>query len=239
MILRSIYQNRHDSKVGTYFDKASIIFDTFYDHKRNPFMQWVDRKFRSDVFIRYQWAFEAIEPLKDKTVLDIGCGSGPYMVEAAKRGSRRVVGIDMARGMIDLGLQRVAVAGVSDKCEFILGSFPAYTPNEVFDYAIVMGVMDYIKDPLTFLRALSQEVRLCVVASFPSRHWFRTPFRRFRYWLKRCPVYFYDSVQIRELSKAAGFKEIDIKKIPGAGMDYFAILYTSTSSMSNLGIDTK
>jgi ubiquinone/menaquinone biosynthesis C-methylase UbiE len=222
---KSTYQNSHDTKVGAYFDKASTVFDTFYDHKRNPFMQWVDRKFRSDVFIRYQWAFETLEPLKDKTVLDIGCGSGPYVVEAAKQGSRRVVGLDMAQGMIDLGLQRATAAGVSDRCEFILGSFPACKPSEVFDHAIVMGVMDYIKDPLTFLKVLSQEVRLCVVASFPSRHWFRTSFRKFRYWLKRCPVYFYDSDQIKKLSEAAGFKRIDIRKIPGAGMDYFVILY--------------
>lgn len=217
-------QKERHQKVGTYFDKAAVTFDTFYDHKRNVFMQWVDRKFRSDVFERYRLTFETIEPLKDKTMLDVGCGSGPYVVEAARRGSRRVVVIDMAPAMIDLARQRAAAAGVVDKCEFVLGTFPEDSPQEVFDYAVVMGVMDYIAEPLGFLSSLAQRIRICGVLSFPSKHWFRTPLRKIRYWLKRCPVYFYEPRQIEELSKAAGFSNTKIEKIPGAGMDYFVTL---------------
>ncbi len=218
-------RKEHNHKVGTYFDKASITFDTFYDRQRSAFMQWVDRKFRSDVFERYRLTFETIEPLKDKTVLDVGCGSGPYVVEAARRGGKRVVGLDMAQGMLDLGCQRAAAAGVADECEFILGVFPQDSPQETFDYAIVMGVMDYIADPLPFLSALARRVQLRAVMSFPSKHWFRTPLRKVRYWLKRCPVYFYEPLQIEELSKAAGFSNTKVEKIPGAGMDYFVTVF--------------
>ncbi len=214
----------HDLKVGTYFDRASTIFDTFYDHKRNAFMQWVDKKFRSDVFVRYGMTFEAIDPLKDKTVLDIGCGSGPYVVEAARNGCRLVVGLDMAAGMLELARQRACDAGLADKCKFILGTFPQDSPEGTFDYAIVMGVMDYIEDPLKFLSVLAQKVKIGAVVSFPSVHWFRTPFRKVRYWLKKCPVYFYEYSQIESLSKAAGFSKVNIRKIPGAGMDYFVTL---------------
>jgi len=217
-------EKERNNKVGTYFDKAAAAFDTFYDHQRSALMRLVDRKFRSDVFERYYLTFKALEPLKGKTVLDIGCGSGPYVVEAARRGGKRVVGLDMAKGMIDLARRRVAAAGVSDKCEFLLGAFPKDSPQEVFDYAIVMGVMDYIADPLVFLSALAKRVRLRAVLSFPSKHWFRTPLRKFRYWLKRCPVYFYEHEQIEELSKAAGFSSTRVEKIPGAGMDYFVTL---------------
>jgi 2-polyprenyl-3-methyl-5-hydroxy-6-metoxy-1,4-benzoquinol methylase len=218
-------KKQHSQKVGTYFDKSACTFDTFYDHKRNWFMQWVDRKFRSDVFERYRLTFQTIEPLKDKTVLDIGCGSGPYAVEAARRGSKRVTGLDMAQGMIDLSRQRAAAAGVADKCDFILGTFPENSLQETFDYAIVMGVMDYIAEPSVFLSALARRVRLLAVLSFPSRHWLRTPLRKLRYWLKRCPVYFYEPLQIEKLSKAAGFSNTKIEKIPGAGMDYFVTLF--------------
>jgi len=215
----------HDHKVSTYFDRAAITFDTFYDKKRSLFMQLVDRKFRSDIFERYRLTFETIEPLENKTVLDVGCGSGPCAVEAARRGSKQVVGLDMAQSMIDLSRQRAAAAGVADRCEFLLGVFPQNSPKETFDYAIVMGVMDYIADPLTFLSALAQRVRLCAVLSFPSKHWFRTPLRKVRYWLKRCPVYFYEPLQIEQFSKASGFSNTKIEKIPGAGMDYLVILF--------------
>lgn len=212
-------------KVGAYFDKAAGTFDTFYDHKRSLFMQWVDKKFRSDVFKRYSLTFETIKPLEGKTVLDVGCGSGPYVVEAARRGAKRVAGLDMAQAMLDLGHRRADAAGVANKCEFILGTFPQDSPQETFDYAIVMGVMDYIADPLVFLSTLAQRVRLCAVLSFPSKHWFRTPLRKVRYWLKRCPVYFYEPLQIEKISETAGFSKTEIKKIPGAGMDYFVTLF--------------
>jgi len=216
-------QKEHDSKVGTYFSKAAVTFDTFYDHQRTALMQWVDRKFRSDIFERYHLTFEALKPLNDRTVLDIGCGSGPYVVEAARRGSKRAMGFDMAQGMIDLARQHATTAGVADKCEFLLGTFPQDSPQETFDYAIVMGVMDYIADPLAFLSALAKRVRLRAVLSFPSKHWFRTPLRKVRYWLKRCPVYFYDSPQIKSLMQNAGFSKINVEKIPGAGMDFVVI----------------
>jgi 2-polyprenyl-3-methyl-5-hydroxy-6-metoxy-1,4-benzoquinol methylase len=217
-------QHGHDHKVGAYFDRAATTFDTFYDHKRSAFMQWVDRKFRSDVFIRYCMTFETIMPLKDRTVLDVGCGSGPYAVKAVQLGSRRVVGLDMAPGMIDLARQRAAAAGVADKCEFVLGVFPENSPEEVFDYVIVMGVMDYIAHPLPFLSALAQKIRVSAVLSFPSKYWVRTLLRKVRYRLKRCPVYFYEPEQIKQLAEGSGFSNVKIEKIPGAGMDYFVTL---------------
>lgn len=214
--------NNHHRKVGTYFDKASVTFDTFYDHKRSRFMQWIDKKFRSDMFERYRLTFEALEPLNDKTLIDVGCGSGPYSVEAARCGCKKVLGFDMAQGMIDLARRRAVDAGVDDRCDFLLGTFPEDSPQEIFDCAIVMGVMDYISDPSSFLSTLAQQVRGRAVLSFPSKHWFRTPVRKVRYQLKRCPLYFYEPLQIEELLKSAGFSNIKVEKIRGAGMDIVA-----------------
>jgi 2-polyprenyl-3-methyl-5-hydroxy-6-metoxy-1,4-benzoquinol methylase len=214
--------NGNAAKVGAYFDQAAVQFDTFYDHKRSRFMQWVDRQFRSDMFERFRLTFEAIEPLKDATVLDIGCGSGPYVVEAARRGSRRVVGLDMAPPMLGLARERAQKAGVAERCEFALGTFPQAVPPGVFDRAIVMGVMDYVPDPLKFLSTLAQRVRGRASVSFPSRHWFRTPLRQIRYRIKKCPVFFFDRQTIEELMRNAGFTDVRIDKIPGAGMDYVA-----------------
>lgn len=210
----------HDQEVGTYFDRAAITFDTFYDQRRSAFMQWVDRKFRSDMFERFRLTFEALAPLEGATVLDVGCGCGPYVVEAVRRGARRVVGLDMAEEMLELARRRVATADCAEPCTFVLGAYPQDAPPEQFDCAIVMGVMDYVPDGLVFLSALAQQVRRRAVLSFPSTHWFRTPLRRVRYALKRCPVYFYDRARIESLMTSAGFEDVRITKIPGAGMDF-------------------
>ena len=102
-------------------------------------------------------------------------------------------------------------------------SFPevALKPH---DHAVIMGVLDYVADPHVFLCNLRPLIKVSVVASFPTQHWFRTPFRKFRYRLRRCPVFFYDQAYIKEVCAAAGFSGVEIQKISGAGMDYHVCL---------------
>jgi 2-polyprenyl-3-methyl-5-hydroxy-6-metoxy-1,4-benzoquinol methylase len=211
---------KHEPNAATFFDGFAETFDTIYDQKRNFLMRWVDCVFRSDMFIRYALTFEALENLKGSTVLDIGCGSGPYVVEAFKRGAERVTALDPAPNMLALVRDRLELNRIEkDRCQLLKGMFPGVDLKS-HDYAIVMGVMDYVANPQAFLIALRPLVNHLAVVSFPSKHWFRTPFRKLRYRLRRCPIYFYDEMTIRSLCSTAGFCSVDIKKIPGAGMDF-------------------
>ncbi|HWF60057.1 MAG TPA: methyltransferase domain-containing protein [Nitrospira sp.] len=213
-----------EPNAAIFFNSFAETFDTIYDQKRNPFMRWVDGKFRSDMFIRYALTFEALDHLKGSTVLDVGCGSGPYIAESFKRGAERVTGLDPAPNMLALVRQRLAQAGVTEtRYELVTGLFPG-TPVGSHDYAIVMGVMDYVEDASAFLKALRPAVKRLAVVSFPSTHWFRTPFRKFRYQLRHCPVYFYTDTSIRKLCEQAGFSDVRIQKITGAGMDFHVSL---------------
>jgi len=215
---------RHEPNAATFFNGFAETFDTIYDQKRNVFMRWVDCTFRSDMFIRYGLTFEVLADLRGSTILDVGCGSGPYVIEAFKRGASRVTGLDPAPNMLTLVRQRLQQNGVGeDRCELLEGIFPDVNV-EPHDYVIVMGVMDYVADAQAFLNALRPLVKRLAVVSFPSEHWFRAPFRKVRYRLRRCPVYFYDDARIRRLSSAAGFTDIRIQKIPGAGMDFHVCL---------------
>ena len=215
---------QHDTNAAIFFNGFAETFDSIYDQKRNLFMRWVDCTFRSDMFIRYALTFEALGQLKGSTILDIGCGSGPYIVEAFKRGASRITGIDPAPNMLGLVRQRLHEQGISEKrCPLLEGIFPG-VPVEPHDYAVVMGVMDYVADAQAFLNALRPLVTRLAVVSFPSEHWFRTPFRKIRYRLRQCPVYFYDEARIRTLCSKAGFTDIRIQKIPGAGMDFHVCL---------------
>src|SRR5437588_1250031 len=127
---------------GVFFDGFADAFDTFYDGKRGPVMQWVDQRFRRDMFLRYALTFDYLGDLRGKRVLDVGCGSGPYLVEALKRGALHVTGIDPAPRMLDLAHQRVAQqTGGGERLELVEGYFPDTCPDERFDAAIVMGVM--------------------------------------------------------------------------------------------------
>jgi 2-polyprenyl-3-methyl-5-hydroxy-6-metoxy-1,4-benzoquinol methylase len=206
-------------KAGVFFDRFAETFDTIYEGKRNRWMQWIDRKFRSDMYIRFQRTFDVFGDLTNKTVLDIGCGSGIYTVECLRRGARHATALDPAPGMLDLLRTRLQEVGWQDRCTLVTGLFPG-TPLPEADHAIVMGVMDYIEDAAAFLRNLRPLVRQSAAISFPSQHWFRTPIRKFRYRLRNCPVYFYEESQVRKLGKQAGFTQVEVYPIPGAGMDF-------------------
>jgi 2-polyprenyl-3-methyl-5-hydroxy-6-metoxy-1,4-benzoquinol methylase len=213
----------HDASVGRYFDRAAAEFDTFYDGQRRPLMRWLDQTFRRDMFERFRLTFNAIEPVAGGTILDVGCGSGPYLAEGLRRGAGHVTGIDMADGMIDLARQRIESLETTNRCTLITGVCPDDLPQEQFDYAIVMGVMDYVPNPVTFLSALAERVTDRTVVSFPSTHWFRTPLRKVRYKTKQCPVYFYDAHRIEQVMTDAGFQSVRVEKIDGAGMDFVAV----------------
>jgi cyclopropane fatty-acyl-phospholipid synthase-like methyltransferase len=209
---------------GVFFDGFADAFDTFYDGKRSPFMQWVDQRYRRDMFLRYARTFEFLGDLRGKRVLDVGCGSGPYIVEALKRGALQVTGIDAAPRMLDLAHQRAMQHGVQDRVKLVEGYFPAACPDEPFDMAIVMGVMDYIEDAPAFMKALRPFVTERAAISLPSVHWFRTPFRKLRYRLRRCPVWFYSRRDIEQIAESLNVKEYRLDKIEGAGMDYVLCL---------------
>jgi SAM-dependent methyltransferase len=205
---------------GSFFNNYADKFDTFYDCNRSPWMQWIDLHFRRDMFVRFAMTFDFLGDLNGKSVLDIGCGSGPYLVEALLRGASHVIGIDPAPHMLALAKRRTSQAEMLDKVILLEGYFPQTCPEEIVDYAIVMGVMDYISDPLSFLYKLRVVVTAGAAISFPSIHWFRTPFRKVRYMIRRCPVFFYTENQIQDLLKEVGVECYTITKIPGAGMDY-------------------
>jgi SAM-dependent methyltransferase len=212
------------SQAGTFFDSFAGTFDTFYDGKRSRLMQWIDRRYRHDMFARYALTFERLGDLRGKRGLDIGCGSGPYVAEAIKRGAAHVVAFDPAPGMLDLTRKRIEAMHELDKVTFAQGYFPDQAPPGPFDFAIVMGVLDYVADPVAFFKALRGILTGSAAVSFPSKHWLRTPIRKVRYRLRNCPVYFYSEPAIRSIGQQSGFGIVDIIKIPGAGMDYHVCL---------------
>ena len=111
-----------------FFDNFAEAFDTIYDQKRSLFMQWVDRTYRSDMFLRFALSFEALGDLKGKNVLDIGCGSGPYVIEALRRGASKVTALDPAPNMLALVHDRLERAGFVDRCQLVKGLFPDVEP---------------------------------------------------------------------------------------------------------------
>ncbi len=203
-----------------YFDRVPKQWDAFYSHE-NRLMYLVNKLLRKGLYQRYQLTFQHTGDLTGAIVLDIGCGTGRYSIECAKRGAKRVVGIDFALHMIEFSKNIAAQMGVSDTCEFIYGDFLTHPFNESFDVVLALGFFDYIKEAELVLKKIAQLNPRKFAASFPKF----TPVwgfqRTIRYnWIKKCPIYNYTHKQLTHLFSEAPFKEF---KIIPCGKGFFGV----------------
>jgi SAM-dependent methyltransferase len=61
---------------------------------------------------------EIFTELRDKVVLDFGCGTGENAIELAKNGCRRVIGLDIQERFLEKARRGAEAAGVADRCTF-------------------------------------------------------------------------------------------------------------------------
>lgn len=218
--------SRDHRKAAAYFDRKAELFDSLYStDKTSAFMRFLNRNFRSDIYERYYLTMNHVKRTGASSVLDVGIGSGRYIGGYVEAGVGRIVGVDISSSMLDLARSHLETLNSgSVKCEFVLADIDTYSSAESFDVVVAMGFFDYIDEPVRSLKKMRGLCNRSVIASFPSTSFYRTPLRKVRYAIKKCPVYFYRAEQIKQLSREAGFSACEVKKIKGAGMDYVAIL---------------
>ncbi len=205
-----------------YFETHALSFDSIYLNE-SRFARWFNRTFRKAIYERFRFALEASGDMNGKSVLDIGCGSGRYVVEYAKRGARRVVGVDLSATMLDLARQVAAQEGVQDRCEFWQADFIERPFVERFDVVLAMGVFDYLRDPLPFLQKMANLSTSVVIASFPGKAGARMYFRKWRYQLQNCPVFFYSRDELNALARAVEFKDYRLEYMPHSGTGFVLV----------------
>ena len=206
------------------FEREAESFDAIYRLERSPFWRWFNTTFRKAVFERYTITFAQAGDVAGKAVLDIGCGSGVYSVDFARRGARRVVGVDFSGAMLALARAEAEREQVGAVCEFVQADFLRWRPDEAFDISIAIGVFDYLPDPLTFLRKMVAVTADKVIISFPGHSPFREPARRLRYRLAgKGGVYFYAEEDVRQLAARAGLRDSLIVPIRSSGSGFVLV----------------
>ncbi|HJQ68576.1 MAG TPA: methyltransferase domain-containing protein [Blastocatellia bacterium] len=188
-----------------FWDEEINNFDSIYSHQKSKFSNFLDRVFRWDMYERFNYTIRNSEPVRGKSFLDVGCGTGRYSLEFARLGAARVVGLDIAERMVEACRRRAAEQKVTDDVTFIQSDLTNYIPDQKFDVAIGIGLFDYIKDALPVVKRMRESVTDRAIMSFPRRWTWRAPVRKARLGLKRCDVYFYSAKEIENLLREAGF----------------------------------
>jgi 2-polyprenyl-3-methyl-5-hydroxy-6-metoxy-1,4-benzoquinol methylase len=202
-----------DNKVKHYFTRAAKDFDDIYDNRGGLITRIANVVFRKGMRERFDLAIDLCGT-GERTVLDIGCGAGRFTIPLAERGMN-VTGIDYSPEMIRMAKQYVNARKTKDgkslKVTHVCGDFmTGFNKKEKFDVTLAMGVVDYIKDPVPFLKKMKNITSGRMIISFPSKYTPQMPIRKMWLVTKDCPVYFYTRSQIVKLCAAAGITDYEI-----------------------------
>ena len=200
-----------EDKVRDHFHDDATRFDAIYEKKKGPVAAFIDNYWRGVVQKRLELNVEKFRPFEGKKILDVGCGSGRFCIAYALEGAEKVVGIDFAKAMIEIADKLANEAGVGDRCEFVVGTFPAdIDPSEgPFDGCSGNGFFDYVENPVPIIAAMRELTSGRMIMSFPKAVEWRIPLRRLRFWLKGTPLFLYTEPQVRDILAKSGVTDFE------------------------------
>lgn len=200
-----------EDKVRNHFHDDAERFDAIYEAKKGPVAAFIDNYWRGVVQKRLELNVEKLRPFEGKKILDVGCGSGRFCIAYAREGAEKVIGIDFAQGMIEIADRLANDAGVADKCEFIIGTFPDdIDPADApFDGCTGNGFFDYVEHPVPIITAMRELTKGKMIMSFPKAVEWRIPLRRFRFWMKGTPLFLYTEAQVRDILAKSGVTDFE------------------------------
>lgn len=116
----------------------------------------IDTEWRSD--FKWERVLPHLSPLKDRTILDVGCGNGYHMWRMVGEGAKMVVGIDPT----ELFLCQFEVVrkflGNDRRANLIPLGIEQMQPLAAFDTVFSMGVLYHRKSPLDHLSQLKAQL---------------------------------------------------------------------------------
>lgn len=83
--------------------------------------------------------------IRDKTVIDFGCGTGAESVEMAMHGASKVIGLDIQEKWLKISRERAAQAGVDQRCLFTTST------AEQADVIVALDSFEHFDDPQLIL----------------------------------------------------------------------------------------
>ena len=200
---------------------CSLVFLSSFDHIWENFYG-NDGMFNGNVDVK-KWLKETKDDdvrrfnllkkeIKDKKVLDFGCGNGGFLTRA-KKVAQKAVGIELQKSLENFHQQNcLEIFDDVDKVE------------EKFDFITLFHVLEHLKDPIELLKKIGTKLTDDgqIIIEVPNandalitlykNYWFM----RFTYW--SCHLFLFNKKTLFELVEKAGFKVNYLKQVQRYGI---------------------
>jgi demethylmenaquinone methyltransferase/2-methoxy-6-polyprenyl-1,4-benzoquinol methylase len=136
------------------------------------------------------WRKKAVDLLREKKpkmVLDIATGTGDFAIEAVKLNPEKIIGVDISKGMLKLGVEKVNKLNLQNKIELKLGDSEKlpFSDNSFDAITVGFGVRNFEnleKGIADIYRVLNQDGMLVVLefskpTAFPVKQVYNFYFR--------------------------------------------------------------
>ncbi len=194
-------------RVAAYWNQIAGEFDAIYTGDKSAAGRILDRWLRRDMYQRFDWVMRECGDVSGRSICDIGCGSGRFVAEFARRGAAHVTGVDVAPEMLKLARRLVQEDGVAAVCDFVHADVLDWNTDQSYDITIAIGFWDYIADPLGRLEKIRGLTRTRFLSAWPRFWTWRMPVRKVRlHYMRGCPVYFFRLPEVRRMIGQAGFR---------------------------------
>jgi demethylmenaquinone methyltransferase/2-methoxy-6-polyprenyl-1,4-benzoquinol methylase len=123
-----------DSNLGKK-EQVAKMFDTIsggYDGMNRVISFGVDVKWRKKVL-------KLVQETNPETILDIATGTGDLAILLSQSGAKKIIGVDISQGMLDVGKKKVAEKKLTDRIELMLGDSEALPFDDNSFDAITVG----------------------------------------------------------------------------------------------------
>jgi 2-polyprenyl-3-methyl-5-hydroxy-6-metoxy-1,4-benzoquinol methylase len=196
-------------EVKDYFEDIASDFDSYYESPKGIFDRIINAWLRRPGLIkRLKITLDVSNPHIGRRILDVGCGSGKFVVECAKRDAE-VWGMDISKEMIEIAKEFCEKNNV--EAELRIGDATKELPKG-FDVCVALGVFEYFENPKPILMNMfaSTEKGGKIIFSVPSLFTFQTPLREVLLYHRNVKCFYYTKKRVAVLLD--DFEE-DIKQI--------------------------
>lgn len=159
--------------IQAYWLKQPELFAGAYEERGRGLLSGFLARFLRD---RLDQIIPLLQVRPGERVIDVGCGSGPYLEALVKMGAQ-VTGVDYSAEMLRLAKERLARAGIHDVPLIQADARDLSAIAGPFDWVLAVGLLDYVPDTLQVLREFNRLLRaggrlLATIPKNPSPFFF-------------------------------------------------------------------